>query len=793
MVARLRSWCAIVVAASCLLVAGTGRAQFGFDFPTGDGAFTTHATRDEPLWEWFTDYLDDELYGPLGSAVGMLVVDGTRTVRGRTQTLRKAGICTATLIAGNRALTNAHCLVGPELSITNAWLRMDFHSHESQITDLAVSIRPIDIDYALDYAVLEVLDQHEYAPVPLNFGAAAFGESLFIIHHSAGEAKRISRRDCSRLNRSYDGKNVLAPPDLRPRDLDPSADRFHFCDTLGGSSGSLVFADQGGEAGIVGLHFAGAMKDRDERTLPEDQRVNLFIDIQAILGHTEALQPRQPTGTLTVVSNPPTATVTLNGGRVGTTPLTLSNVTPGTHAVRLGLDGFLDEALTVTVRAGEVHAVDRSLVRLDRGPVSDVLRPDQEAELLRRVAAGGRVELSPGTFRLTEGLVVDANLEIVGAGREITIIQGSAAGSVLHVTGTGTVTLMGLTIEHVGEAASDVVWIGGGATTELRSVTVQGAVEGEGDGPGFGRGVVVYGGATATLRDVLIRQNQGLGLEAQDGGRAVLHTSEVSANQSGLSVSQSGSLAVRGSRVERNRLSGIHAAADAGPVTIDDTIVASNRGSGIIIRGGTGHSVSVNTIEDNQFNGVFIHGSAVVELRGNTVRRNASTGISFADRAGGTVTENLVIDNGEQGIAIGGDAGPTLEGNLVQRNATGISFYERGGGIATDNRVEANRANGIAIVHQAEPTLRQNILRNNAWNGIAASDDASGRAIGNTIDGNRAHGIYCADRATTALIDNTLSENSWYGYGVGSTAGCVESGSRFARNGDGDFGRVGSP
>lgn len=775
-----------VVTACLALVAGPAFAQYGYGFPIGEGAYTTYATRDVPLWENFADFVGHPTYGPLGQAVGMLVIDGSVTDRHGTRTLRKDGWCTATLIARNRILTNAHCVLDSHLTITNAWVRMDYHARDSQVTDLAVSVRPVDANFALDYAVLEVLDEHDYRPVPLTFGAPVPGESLFMIHHSDGEIKRISRRNCSVLSRSHEGQSVVTAPDRVPRDLDPAYDRFHFCDSLGGSSGSLMFADRAGSPTIVGLHFAGAMEDARHRALPEDRRFNLFVDIQAILRHTEALQPSRPTGTLTVASTPPAAAITLNGEDTGASPRSFTNLAPGTYTVAFHLDGFEAAEYTVTVRAGDVQAVNPTLRPWRPAAAADALHPGQEAELVRRATAGGRLVLASGTFHLTEQLLLAADVEIVGAGRDLTIIRGPGAGSVVSVSGPGTVSFTGLTIEHGGEAVGDVVWVGGG-TAELRGVAIQGAeVDAEGS---FGRGVVVWNGAPADLRDVRVRDNQGSGLSAYGAGtRVSVRNSELSTNLHGLVAFESATLSMSGSEVLRNRDSGIWIS-NASQVTIENTTFTANRGIGIRLGNGGSYRVHHSTAEDND-TGIVVR-DAVVELRDNTIRQNAFNGLSFYGSASGSVAINTVVGNGGNGIWVTDDASPELQGNRVVRNHnTGVSFGGRARSIVEGNRVEGNGANGIAIVENAAPTLRDNVLRENAWNGIATSDSGGGRAISNTIDRNRHHGVWCGDRATTALEGNSLLQNTWHGMAFAASADCRESGSRFERNGNGEVLRL---
>jgi hypothetical protein len=77
---------------------------------------------------------------------------------------------------------------------------------------------------------------------------------------------------------------------------------------------------------------------------------------------SERVDPREP-GVLQVDSRPRGAQVFVNGRLVGTTPLVLTDVRPGTHAVRIDLRGYRRWVASVDVTPGERHRVAASLER----------------------------------------------------------------------------------------------------------------------------------------------------------------------------------------------------------------------------------------------------------------------------------------------------------------------------------------------------------------------------------------------------------------------------------------------
>ena len=86
---------------------------------------------------------------------------------------------------------------------------------------------------------------------------------------------------------------------------------------------------------------------------------------------TRKPSPPQPTvfvGALAISSRPAGATVTFDGRVVGTTPLTLSGVAAGSHAIRLQLDGYRTWSVSAQVVAGQSKRVNASLEQRERRP-----------------------------------------------------------------------------------------------------------------------------------------------------------------------------------------------------------------------------------------------------------------------------------------------------------------------------------------------------------------------------------------------------------------------------------------
>jgi len=71
--------------------------------------------------------------------------------------------------------------------------------------------------------------------------------------------------------------------------------------------------------------------------------------------------PAPTTGTLRVLSTPSGASVRLDGSTIGTTPLDVSSVSPGTHTVQVSRSGYVTETRSATVSAGLMTTVNVTL------------------------------------------------------------------------------------------------------------------------------------------------------------------------------------------------------------------------------------------------------------------------------------------------------------------------------------------------------------------------------------------------------------------------------------------------
>jgi hypothetical protein len=156
--------------------------------------------------------------------------------------------CTGSLLPGNRVLTNHHCLpVEGELEPVKASILMDYLSLDGEGAQrFDLDPKPLAANAQLDYALATVSGDPVsiYGSVNLAVTGALPEQSLMVIHHPLGRPKMMSRFRCL---------STKAQPE--------KSELRHRCDTLGGSSGSLIFDPAGA---VVALHREGGLDPKDE-------------------------------------------------------------------------------------------------------------------------------------------------------------------------------------------------------------------------------------------------------------------------------------------------------------------------------------------------------------------------------------------------------------------------------------------------------------------------------------------------------------------------------------------------
>ncbi|MDP4022884.1 serine protease [Methylobacterium sp. NEAU 140] len=188
---------------------------------------------------------------------------------------RVGASCTGELIAGDYVLTNHHCLPqAGDLRPVKASILMDYLTLDGQgSARFEIDPRPVEFDPRLDFAIARVTGRPTavYGAVRLSGEAVPGNRSMLVIHHPMGRPKVMSRFRCFALRDQPEG------PDLR-----------HRCDTLGGSSGSLMYDAAAG----VALHKEGGLDPKDGTSFNNATRLAAILGRSRVLAEALAAQGR---------------------------------------------------------------------------------------------------------------------------------------------------------------------------------------------------------------------------------------------------------------------------------------------------------------------------------------------------------------------------------------------------------------------------------------------------------------------------------------------------------------------
>ena len=334
---------------------------------------------------------------------------------------------------------------------------------------------------------------------------------------------------------------------------------------------------------------------------------------------------------------------------------------------------------------------------------------DSIQDAIAAVADGGTVHVLAGTYN-EQGMPVNKDVSVLGAGAASTIVQGNSTAPMFVIAGDHAVRMEGLTI-----TGGSTTYFGGGLYIHQASVTLDGLIvrENVATNDGNGAGGIYVEAATVTIRDSRIEENGtagwGGGLYLRDGATVLLADGVVIATNTaewgagGIYVGGGSVLSMDGGAISGNR--GLDEFSTGGG------LFATDNGTSIVLTGGV-------SIDGNQ----ATYGGGV----------SLSLGVNF-DMTGGAISWNSVLGGGDDGLGGGlfanGNANAALSGVVVEGNSA-----DEGEGIYSDSVVTI--------------TATQNF-----WGSLRGPSHASNTAdgTGQSISGTATFSPWYADDTFTLL------------------------------------------
>jgi predicted outer membrane repeat protein len=313
------------------------------------------------------------------------------------------------------------------------------------------------------------------------------------------------------------------------------------------------------------------------------------------------------------------------------------------------------------------------------------------AAALQAASDGDAISVEAGTY--AGGFTVEKNVDLRGAGRDKTTIQGTSEASVIRVGTRANVAIEGVTITGGGGSRTRANDLGGGGILNEGGLTLSDSVvranivaNGEGGG--------IYSHASKTLK---ILNSDIEGNRATDGGGVyvrngdvVLEDTTVASNRStrnGGGINHQGGETLR---LERSTVSGNRAdmfgggIASSSEVVLIDSQVVENRAVNV---GGIAGGRERLKIVDSTIRGNFSAGSGGgirvgaggVELAGSVVEQNRSTGANGAGIFANSLSGDVSLKN------------TTLSGNVAAQDGGGI-LNEKSEIVLDNSKVIDNQA-----------------------------------------------------------------------------------------------------
>ena len=282
----------------------------------------------------------------------------------------------------------------------------------------------------------------------------------------------------------------------------------------------------------------------------------------------------------------------------------------------------------------QVYTYPSEVARLNQIPQNLPLLPT--AGLLQSSRQGGSITLEAGIYLLDAPLRVEADVSILGAGVNKSILLSEAPRATITLDGPHRLRLDGVTVVHRSSQPADVIYSRGGQL-ELHNSRVMGGVRNPvpfEDSPlqHIGSGIRLLAEASLLLQDSLIIDNAQHGIAMDDGSSATVRNSSIWASgRNGIRARGTASFDLIASSVMYARSSGVNLFT-AARGRVQASTIGHNAAHAVLLQELASIEVSNSNFADNGRAAIALFDASFGRLTQNDCRQNAAGGIVNASR-----------------------------------------------------------------------------------------------------------------------------------------------------------------
>ncbi|MFN2323368.1 MAG: right-handed parallel beta-helix repeat-containing protein [Trueperaceae bacterium] len=388
-------------------------------------------------------------------------------------------------------------------------------------------------------------------------------------------------------------------------------------------------------------------------------------------------------------------------------------------------------------------------------------------DLRAAAAAGGRHVLAATTFTLDAPIEVALDLELVGAGRDATVID--VAGRLgFRVVERAMLRLEALTVAGAGSAdydgpGSDLVLVRDARLAAFDVAFARAPFGPPGADPdrpfGVGTGLVLRGAAVAELGGVEFRHHQLAAVELYDRAYLFADGADVVENHVGMLVEGDAQLVVQGGRFARSLANalvvrGRASASVADSSFEDDGYVNTETGRSEVAVGVAERARAEflrTTFRGHPDSALLVLGAARVTARDVRIEDSGQTYVALnVDRPAVAVRDEgelrieggTVADNRGGAFDVAGTASLDLVDVAVERNGGRAHTWVRGGGSLNVIRGRfVDNDFGLMLLREATAFLAEVEIAANGLTGVRLSGDAVLKLFDGVVRGHDVSGV----------------------------------------------------